>query len=155
MGVEDHGDPRGHCGVVEQALLTLRGRGLPLAVGGPVDLEDLAEPLDRVAGAGVINEPEAAHQFVSSAKYSAARRRMSRSSRSRAFSRPSFRIRSASAIAAASDWSVLPARGFDEKRATQFYRVLRLIPSSAATEFSDAPSVDSYKATASRLNCSE
>ena len=53
-------------------------------------------------------------------------------------------------IAAASDWSVLPARGFDEKRATQFFRVLRLIPSSAATEFSDAPSVDSYKATASR-----
>ena len=91
--------------------------------------------------------------FVSSAKYFAARRRMSRSSRSRAFSRSSFRIRSASVIAAASDWSVLPARGFDEKRATQFFRVLRLIPSSAATEFSDAPSVDSYKATASRLNC--
>ena len=83
----------------------------------------------------------------------AARRRMSRSSRSRALSRSSFRIRSVSVIAAASDSSVLPARGFDEKRATQFFRVLGLIPSSAATEFSDAPSVDSYKATASRLNC--
>jgi hypothetical protein len=58
-------------------------------------------------------------------------------------------------IAAASDWSALPARGFDEKRATQALRVLRLIPSSAAVDFSDAPSVDSYNATASRLNCSE
>ncbi len=64
------------------------------------------------------------------------------------------RIRSASVIAAASDWSALPARGLLEKRAIQALRVLRLMPSSVATDFSDGPSVDSYKA-ASRLNCSE
>lgn len=45
---------------------------------------------------GVVNELEADHQVVSSAKYFAALRRMSRSSFSRAFSRSSWRIRSAS-----------------------------------------------------------
>lgn len=44
----------------------------------------------------VVNEPEAVHQFVSSAKYLAALRRISRSSRSLAFSRSSTRMRSAS-----------------------------------------------------------
>ncbi len=34
-----------------------------------LDLQDVAQPLDRVLGAGVVNELEAAHQFVSSAKY--------------------------------------------------------------------------------------
>lgn len=43
-----------------------------------------------------VNEPEAVHQFVSSAKYLAALRRISRSSRSLAFSRSSTRMRSAS-----------------------------------------------------------
>ena len=44
----------------------------------------------------VVNEPEAVHQFVSSANYLAALRRISRSSRSLAFSRSSTRMRSAS-----------------------------------------------------------
>lgn len=60
----------------------------------------------------------------------------------------------ASAILAACYSSVLPALGSDEKRAIQFFRVLRLIPSSLAVEASEARSVFSYNATASRLNFS-
>ena len=46
----------------------------------------MAHPLDRVLGSVVIDKLEADHQRVSSAKYFAALRRISRSSRSFAFS---------------------------------------------------------------------
>ena len=46
----------------------------------------MAHPLDRVLGSVVIDKLEADHQRVSSAKYFAALRRMSRSSRNFAFS---------------------------------------------------------------------
>ena len=46
----------------------------------------MAHPLDRVFGSVVIDKLEADYQRVSSAKYFAALRRMSRSSRSFAFS---------------------------------------------------------------------
>src|SRR5699024_4910673 len=53
-------------------------------------------PLDRVLGSMVIDKLEADHQRVSSAKYFAALRRRSRSSRSFAFSFSNWRIRSES-----------------------------------------------------------
>ena len=46
----------------------------------------MAHPLDRVLGSVVIDKLEADHQRVSSAKYLAALRRISRSSRNFAFS---------------------------------------------------------------------
>ena len=67
-------------------LLVGAGAGGPGRRGGPPpveprpgDLEDLAQPLHRNGVAVVVNELEAAHQFVSPAKYFAALRRISRS----------------------------------------------------------------------------
>src|SRR6476620_8167593 len=72
-------DPFGQLGV----------RGRPLRPAGPAvepgvergtcDLKDLAQPLHPVGVPVVSDEPEATHQFVSPAKYLAARRRISRS----------------------------------------------------------------------------
>ena len=61
----------------------------------------MAHPLDRVFGSVVIDKLEADYQRVSSAKYFAALRKMSRSSRSFAFSFSSWRIRSESVVACA------------------------------------------------------
>ncbi|AKK06543.1 hypothetical protein CMUST_11140 [Corynebacterium mustelae] len=56
-------------------------RVAPFVVRGSVDIKDLTHPLHRVLGVVVIDKLEADHQFVSSAKYFAALRKMSRSSR--------------------------------------------------------------------------
>ena len=58
---------------------------------GPGDLDDLAQPLHLEGVPVVGDELEAAHQFVSPAKYLAAWRRMSRSVASLAFSATSSR----------------------------------------------------------------
>src|SRR5258705_205960 len=93
--LKDRCNHRAQDSVVHDRLVA-GGLGLsPLVVRGSIDVEDLADPLDRLIGAGVINEPEADHQFVSSAKYFAALRKMSRSSRSFAFSTSNCRKRSA------------------------------------------------------------
>ena len=92
--VELGGDPRGALGAVclvdpADPLGQLRsaasrarvpGRaGQPVVEPGPVDLQELAQPLHLVGVPVVGDELEAAHQFVSPAKYLAALRRMSRS----------------------------------------------------------------------------
>ncbi len=117
--------------------------GEPLVVTGPVDVQDVAEPLHLVGGPVVINKLEAAgHQFVSPAKHLAALRRMSRSvaslrslassSATRASSRrtPS----SGSADGTAARWAaagfppaaVTPRRS--RSRSTHSRRVARLTP---------------------------
>ena len=73
-----HG-PFGQLGVRGRPL---RPAGLAVQPGverGTRDLKDLAQPLHPVGVPVVSDEPEAAHQLVSSAKYLAARRRISRS----------------------------------------------------------------------------
>ena len=92
---------------------------------------------------GVINELEAGHQFVSSAKYFAALRRLSRSSRRRAFSRSSWRIRSASVTDdEASEVGEKPetvVRAPVPYFLTQICKVLQLMPRSAAKALIDTP----------------
>src|SRR5699024_12844988 len=96
--------------------------------------------LDGVVVLVVINEPEADHQFVSSAKYFAALRRISRSSRSRLTSRCSWRIRSASVTECGEGVSVVVmlARAPVPYFLSQFWSVLRLTPRSVAIVWIDA-----------------
>src|SRR5699024_10492064 len=108
--------------------------------------------LNRIGFSHVINKPEADHQFVYSAKYLAALRKMSRSSRSSAFSFFSCRICSASDKTVVSLALVEACAPY---LLIQFFRVIRLTPRSLAICWSEAPSEFSYKATASRLNSSE
>ena len=90
---------------------------------------------------GVVNEPEADHQFVSSAKYLAALHRMSRSSLSRLTSHSSWRIRSASVTEVDEGESVVVilVRIPVPYLFNQLCRVARLIPRSVAMVWIDAP----------------
>lgn len=84
--VEDGLDLGSEYGIVNQSAVPLGAASFPFIVGAAVQPEYGAHPLDRVIGAVVINKPEADHQFVSSMKYLAALRKISRSSFRRAFS---------------------------------------------------------------------
>src|SRR5699024_8160902 len=109
---------------------------------------------------------EAVHQFVSSAKYLAALRRISRSSRSLAFSRSNTRMRSVlespsagvrALLAAATGLATFSPLALVlvpvPKESSQVRRELRLTPRSEAIALTVAPGVDSYNATASCLSC--
>src|SRR5699024_4567125 len=89
---------------------------------------------------GVVNELEADHQFVSSAKYLAAVRRMSRSSLRRAFSRSSCRIRSVSVtdVDVGGSAVLVLVRAPVPYFFNQLCRVARLIPRSVAMVWIEA-----------------
>src|SRR5699024_2413676 len=104
----------------------------------------------------VINKLETDHQRVSSAKYFAALRKISRSSRNLAFSFSNARMRSESDTASA--WALASiVRVFLLVPNAVFHccNEARLTPSPAAAADRDTSSVFSYWATASLLNCSE
>src|SRR5699024_3355004 len=102
----------------------------------------------------VTGELEADHQVVSSAQYFAALRRISRSTRSRLFSRSGWRIRSGLASLAVGDEPASLAATLVSNCLYQYLRVERLIPSSFAALRIEASGLASSIATASRLNCS-
>src|SRR5690625_6995404 len=104
----------------------------------------------------VINKLETDHQRVSSAKYFAALRKISRSSRNLAFSFSNARMRSESDTAAA--WALASIVRVFLPVPNSFFHCCneaRLNTSSAAAAARDKSSLFSYRATASLLNCSE
>src|SRR5690606_21965037 len=144
------------------------GSGLdPRVVGRALDLDELTQSLHLEGGGVVGNELEATHQFVSPAKYLAARWRISRSVESLVVSTSSSRTRarsrasSCSGVSGPSGGGVPPGlvrRGIVVPSSavflavpywsTQCFWVPRATPKSAAMPFSVAPWVDSYKSTA-------
>lgn len=87
--------------VTEQAVVPGWSSFCPFVVGGAVDVQHFALPLNRVGCSHVVNKPSSVIiSLVSYRKYLAALRKMSRSSRSRAFSFFTCRICSASDTAA-------------------------------------------------------
>src|SRR6185312_6482760 len=128
------------------------------------DLYDLAQPLHLEGVTVVGNELEAAHQFVSPAKYFAANRKISRSVDNRDLSARSSRFSARSRASSCSGVSTPGAGSVAEARlrcliATpaalhHAVRVASWMPSSAAIWVIVAPSVSRYSATASRLNSS-
>src|ERR1700741_1045364 len=177
--VELSGDPRRPVGVVLvvhhtdplDELLVSSSADLPALCSGTPgverrtrDLHNGAQPLhlEGVSVAGA--ELEAAHQFVSPAKYLAADRKMSRSvaslvcsARSALFSTRN-RASSCSGVStpglAAAPDAGPPCRTATPAALPHADSVASLTPSSAAIPVIVAPSVSRYSATASRLNSS-
>ncbi len=98
----DGTDPFGQCLVSRFAGGAVIGTSKPGVERGTRDLNDRAQPLHRIGVEVVGAELEAAHQFVSPAKYLAADRRMSRSVDNRVLSARSCPT---SARSRASSWS--------------------------------------------------
>src|SRR3954451_5566080 len=72
VGLVHDPDPLRELRVRRGPLRPRRGRSVPGVERGPVDLDDLTQPLHLEGVSVVGDEPEAAHQFVSPAKYLAA-----------------------------------------------------------------------------------
>src|SRR6185503_2335699 len=127
------------------------------------DLNDRAEPLHLEGVPVVGDELEAAHQFVSPAKYLAAARRMSRSVFSFTDSASSSRTRARNRLASCSGVSSGPGGAAVWPRLriatptplSQADREPCAIPRSAAIWATVAPSVTRYSSTASLRNSSE
>ena len=149
-----------------------RGAGLPGVERGALDLDELAQPLHLEGVLVVGDELEAAHQFVSPAKYLAAWRRISRSVASlvvlglaaratlglaagRASARGARRRGRRRAVGrawAAAGWRSASRRRRSScrcrTRSSQCRSVPRTMPRSSAMPRTVAPGVDSYKSTA-------
>src|SRR4051795_2020299 len=141
-----------------------RGGGIPGVARGPVDLEDLTQPLHLEGVSVVGDELKAAHQFVSPAKYLAAWRRTDFSVSIFAFSARSWAF-SASSRATLSAWVSGRLNGLCRlligavvepvpNVLTHSDKVPREIPRSSAMPRNVAPGVDSYRSTACRRNSS-
>lgn len=130
-----HGSyPDGEVGVGRLPGGPVRGRPAPVVEAGAGDAQDRAQPLHAVAAVVVGDELEAVHQRVSPAKYSAALRRISRSSSSsRTFWRRAA-FSASSGVGGSAGASARRPRGRLAPAArTQFRKVSGLIPRSAAT----------------------
>src|SRR5206468_5608122 len=92
-------DPAGQLRVRGGPRCTRRSCGLPRVEGRALDFDELTQPLHLGGVLVVGDELEAAHQFVSPAKYLAAERRISRSVVSLAFSASSCATRACSRAA--------------------------------------------------------
>lgn len=84
--IKDFGDPSAKNPVVAGPAFTAIGTIAPLIVGSPINVNYLAHPLDRVLGSVVINKLEGDHQSVVIEEYFMASCKISRTSRSLAFS---------------------------------------------------------------------
>src|SRR4051794_4556640 len=154
-------DPLGQCRIRARPQGP-RGRGgQPRVERRARHVDDLAQPLHLEGVPVISDELEAVHQRVSPAKYLAAWRRMSRSVASRVFSDSSTCTRARSTASSAcgepgraeagrgapavtaGPLEVVPAVDALPRAATQSFRVLRVIPRSAAIPRNVAPGVDS------------
>src|SRR3954447_6710407 len=174
----DGPQPLGQLGVGCRASRPGRRSVLPRVDRRALDLDERTQPLHLEGVLVVGDELEAAHQFVSPAKYLAAWRRISRSVLSLVVSASSSLTRACSRTIACSGVSsrALPVEGSGgcwglsglrvtlppaavflpvPNRSSQWRSVPRSIPRSLAMPRTVAPGVDSYKSTACRRNSSE